>query len=127
MSGRDSAPLQWHVIPECSARLPVNPVPRRAHTVLMTEAVRLYLKPDLNPYLHSYPILTHPLASPSRTSLHAEGATPGRRQRRSSNTTGDAPPKPLPSTRSSTTLGMTYNSSGRHASSTSMGAYATRC
>jgi hypothetical protein len=82
-------------------------------TALVTASARL-----LNPCPHFLPILTHPLVSPSRTSLHVQALHVGK----SSNTTGDEHQKPLRSTKSSTTLGMTYNSTGKHGSSISMDA-----
>ena len=50
MSGRASAPLECHVIPERAARLPANPESQHAHTALVTADARLSLKPDLNPF-----------------------------------------------------------------------------
>ena len=55
------------------------------------------------------------------------GATRGKRQKRSSNTTGDEHRKPRCSIRSSTTPETTYSSSGSPDFSTTMGAYGMRC
>jgi hypothetical protein len=55
-----------------------NPESRQALTALVTAGTRLSLKPDLNPYPHSCPRLTHPLASPARTSLHAQALHVGK-------------------------------------------------
>ena len=54
------------------------------------------------------------------------GATPGRAKRQSSNTTNDDNQKPPLCIRSSTTLKMTYSSSGSPDFSTSTAAYAMR-
>ena len=78
MSGRTSAPLECHGIPERAARLPAIPESQQAHTALVTADARLSLKPDLNPYRRSYPILTHPRASLPRTSLHAQALHVGK-------------------------------------------------